>query len=57
MILSDHEATRRKENKETINDHSLPVSLMLWNSLEDSREFYFTGDGYKTCSLSKSWGV
>ena len=40
LILSQHEATCEKENKETRNDHALPVFWMLWNCLEDSREFY-----------------
>ena len=30
----------RKGNKETGNDVSLPVSRMLWNCVEDSRDFY-----------------
>ena len=40
VTLSKHEATHWKENKETGNDHTLTVSWMLWNFLEDSREFY-----------------
>ena len=45
-IQSKLEAPCGKLNKERGNDHILPVSWMLWNSLEDSREFYSAGDGY-----------
>ena len=37
-------------NKETGNDHILPVFRMLWNCREDSREFNKFGDGYKNWS-------
>ena len=37
MTLSKHEVTGKKENKETGNDYTFPVSQMLWNCLEDSR--------------------
>ena len=38
MPLSKHEVTRGEGNKETRNDHALPVSRMLWNSLLYSRD-------------------
>ena len=40
VTLSMHEATRGKGNKETGNNHALPVYRMLWNYPEDCREFY-----------------
>ena len=32
-----------KRNKERGNDYALPVSRILWNCLEDSKEFYHPG--------------
>ena len=46
MTLSKHGATCGKGNKETGNVYALPVSQMLWNCLEDSREFYQPHDPY-----------
>ena len=40
VILRKHEATHRKENKETENDLTLLISWMLWKFQENSREFY-----------------
>ena len=45
-----HEDTRGKGNKEPGNDQALPVSRMLWNYLEDSREIYNPSDGWKSRS-------
>ena len=32
------------------NDHPFPVSQMLWNCREDSREFYHPSNEYKSLS-------
>ena len=49
MTLSRHEETHVEENKETGNDHALPVSVLLWNCLDDASEFY------EPANENKSW--
>ena len=50
VTVSKHKATHEKGNTETGSDHALPVYRMLWNCLEDSKEFNQPGVGYKSRS-------
>ena len=40
VTRTKHETTHGRRNKETGNDHQLPVPRILWNCQEGSREFY-----------------
>ena len=53
VTLSKHEVTRGKEKKKPGNDHELPVSRILWNSLKDSKEFYTPEMDIKTDPITE----